>query len=315
MRLSSLHPDIKNFIWQQGIGSPFLGNVYAVLKPGTNGESYWSGKLSSGQGKPTIALANSELQSNQNDTVILTPESHSLSAALNISANCTNWIGAAHGKLNVRSRIGMSTAFTPMITVSGYGNYFKNIYTMHGTAEADAIGWLISGERNAFDTVHFGGPMNADQGAHASYEGVAIDGSECSFNNCIFGTDTIGRAEASPNVTLGAETLTIFEHCIFLANLTDGDPVFIKAENTKGYTWALFNDCHFMAFNENYVTPMTKAIECTGSASCALNFAPNCTFQNVTALADDTDDTFVWYPQTFSTTTDTSALISAQLSV
>ena len=51
-----------------------------------------------GKGKPTIALANSELQSNQNDTVILTPENHSLSASLTISANCTNWIGAAHGK-------------------------------------------------------------------------------------------------------------------------------------------------------------------------------------------------------------------------
>lgn len=70
-----------------------------------------------------------------------------------------------------------------------------------------------------------------------------------------------------------------------------------------------------MAFNEDYVTSMTKAIECTGTKSCALNFAPNCTFQNVTALADATDDTFVWHPQTFSTTTDTLALISAQLTV
>lgn len=315
MYLRSLNKDLRNFLFKQGVALPAIGDVRMVLKAGTNTESYWTDKVPAGYKFSTMADVNAEVQSLQNDCVIITPESHSLAAALTISANGTHWVGAALGKMNVRSRIGMSTTFTPMITVSGYGNSFHNLYTMHGTAAGDYVGWSITGARNAFYNVHFAGPMAAAQGGHASYEGVTIDGSENFFKDCVFGTDTIGRDETTPNITLGAGTLTVFENCLFLCNLTDGDPNFIKAENTTGYTWALFKGCTFMAFNSNYATAMTKAIECTGGASCALVFDPMCVFQNVTALSDATDDVFVWYPVTFSTTTDTAALLSVKLAV
>ena len=315
MKVQSLHDNLANFLWKQGVPIPMIGDVRMVLPNGTNSNEYWRNLAPASRQFPTITDANNEIQSLQNDTVLITPEDHSLAAALTISKNGTHWIGASAGKMNMRSRVGMGAAFSPMITVSGYGNTFHNLYTKHGTAAADYVGWAISGARNGFYNVHFGGPMEAAQGGHASYEGITIDGSENYFKDCVIGTDTIGRDEASPNVTLGAETLTIFENCIFLANLTDGDPVFIKVENTAGYTWALFKACTFMAFNSNYATPMTKAIECTSGSSCALVFDPLCTFQNVTALSDAIDDSFVWYPTTFSTTTDTAALISAKLSV
>uniref|UniRef100_A0A6H1ZP21 Pectate lyase n=1 Tax=viral metagenome TaxID=1070528 RepID=A0A6H1ZP21_9ZZZZ len=316
MRLQSFHQDFKNYLYQQGIPLMGAGNVFWVLKNGTQSKTALSRLVSPGFYSPTIADVNTRLNSLQNDIVVITPESHSLGASLTISANGTHWVGADVPKrMNQRTRIGMSTAFSPMITVSGYGNSFHNLYTMHGTAAADYIGWRITGARNAFYNCHFGGPMNALQGGHASYEGVSIEGSECYFKDCVFGTDTIGRDEASPNVTLGVGTLTVFDNCTFLCNLTDGDPLFFSVENTSGYTWAQFRNCMFMAFNSNYATAMTKAFEMTGGASCAMVFDPLCVFQNVTALSDATDDTFIWYPVTFSTTTDTAAMLSVKLAV
>lgn len=295
---------------------PGAAAVQVCCRSGYAADEYWRSQVRTANYSTTIPDAYDKLVSGRNDVLLLSPDSHSLAASLTWAHNLAHLIGMnAPGGMNTRARIGMSTTFSPMITVSGYGNSFQNIYTMHGTAVTDYIGWTISGARNVFRRVHFGGPMNAAQGGHASYEGLAIDGSENLFEDCIIGTDTIGRDEASPNVTLGAGTLTTFRRCTFLANLTDGDPLFIKVENTSGYTWAKFEDCTFMAFNSNYATAMTKAIECTGAASCALVFTPGCVFQNVTALSDATDDVFVWYPVTFSTTTDTAALLSVQLSV
>lgn len=316
MRFQSYNQNLQNFFLKIGLPVPFLGDVHTVLKGGTATEDYWSSLIPAGFRYSTVAKAFANVGTLQNDVVLITPESHSLGASLTIDENAVHVVGAAaETALNVRTRIGMSTAFTPMITVSGYGNSFHNIYTMHGTDAADVMGWRITGARNSFRNVHFGGPMNAALAGDASYEGVSIEGSECYFKNCVFGTDTLGRDEASPNVTLGVGTLTTFEDCTFLCALSDGDPLFFSVENTSGYTWANFKRCTFMAFNSNYATAMTKAFEMTGSASCAMVFDPSCVFQNVTALSDATDDTFIWYPVSFSTTTDTAAMLSVKLAV
>jgi hypothetical protein len=254
-----------------------------------------------------------------NNVIVVSPDSHSLAAALVLNKNMTHVVGdfplVGGPALNGRARFGMSTAFTPMITVSGSGNLFQSLYTMHGTAAADYIGWLISGARNRFREVHFGGPMAALQGGHASYEGVAIDGSENYFKNCVFGTDTIGRDETSPNVTLGAGTLTTFDGCTFLANLTDGDPVFVAVENTSAYTWAQFKNCQFLAFNSNYATQMTVAFKFSGGVSCAMVFDNNCQFQNVAAICDTAYDQYIWLPRQFVSTTDTEGMRSVQLTI
>ena len=264
----------------------------------------------------SLSSACNAMVTGRNDKLLIYPGSHSLSSGLTVSQNMCIFEGTHYGpRMNKRSRIGMSTTFTPLITVSGYGNTFKNLYTMHGTAATDLVGWKIDGARNAFYGVHFGGPMNADQGGHASYIGVDINGTENTFVDSVFGTDTIGRDEASPNVTLAAGTLTYFKDCLFLCNLTDGDPLFFSVENTSGYTWAMFENCRFYAFNENHATAMTKAFDFTGGSSCAMIFDNNCQFVNVTALSLDTEDQYIWLPRTFSSTTDTEGMISVQLAI
>lgn len=264
----------------------------------------------------TLLAAYNKTVTGRNDRIWLSPDSNSLGASLTWSKNLVHLFGAGPvGFMNQRTRIGMSTTFTPMITVSGYGNWFHNIYSMHGTAAGDYVGWAISGARNVFTNVHFGGPMIAAQGGHASYVGVDITGSENSFRNCVFGTDTIGRDEVTPNVQLGAGTLTYFENCTFLCNLTDGDPVFVKADNTSGYTWAIFKDCTFHAFNANYATGMTAAFTFSGGSSCAMMFKGNNDFINVSAISDTAYDQYIWLSRRFVTTTDTEAMRNVQLTI
>jgi hypothetical protein len=218
--------------------------------------------------------------------------------------------------MNQRARIGMSTTFTPMITVSGYGNLFANLYTMHGTAAGDYIGWLISGHRNAFRSIHFGGPMHADQGGHASYVGVDITGTENYFKSCTLGTSTIGRDEATPNFRVGPGTRTVFEDTIFMCYLTDGDPVFGEINNTSGTTEVWFRgNCQFIALNANWATPMTKAFNITSGSTCGLYFSNDCQFINVTALSAADKDQYIFMPRQFVTTTDTEGMISVPLSI
>lgn len=269
----------------------------------------------------SITTADDLIRTGYGDALILqqSTSSISLAAAYTWSKNMCAIIGNSAGLMNHRSRIGMSTTFTPMITVSGYGNLFANLYTMHGTAVGDLVGWLVSGDRNAFHGVHFGGPMNAAQGGATGYIGVNVTGTENYFKDCVLGTSTIGRDEATPNVKLGPGTRTVFENCIFQCYLTDGDPVFITADNSSGTTEAWFKNCQFIALNANWATAMTVALTATapgsGGATCGLYFDNNCQFVNVTATCANDVDQFVWLPRQFVTTTDTEGMRSVQLSI
>jgi hypothetical protein len=268
-----------------------------------------------GSGFKTLTTAEDKLESLKNDAIILeaSASSVSLASAFTWDKSLCGLIGTARNKMNQRSRIGMSAAFTPMITVQGYGNLFANLYTMHGTAAGDYIGWLISGARNAFENVHFGGPMIAAQGGHASYNGVHVTGSETYFNGCVFGTNTIGRDELTPNVTLGPGTITVFDNCLFTAAVDDTDPYFIAVTNSSSYTQAFFNNCKFLAFSPNHAAKMAVAFTFSAGAtgySTDIVLDQNCTFAGVTKLAISDCMKYIWVPTVFAATADELNLIA-----
>lgn len=314
LNLKTFDQNFSNFLFKQGVVVPAVGEVNLVLKAGTTTEEYWGARVLPEYTHATIAEANSNLESLRNDVVIITGESHSLDASLTVSANEVHYVGASMGGMFARSRIGMSTAFTPMITVSGYGNSFHNLYTMHGTAAGDYMGWRITGHRNKFYNCHFAGPLNAAQGGHASYEGMSIEGTGNEFHNCIFGTDSVARDEITPNVTLAAGSNTIFKDCYFDCQLTDGDPIFVKVENNTT-TIARFQNCMFTAMNPNWATAMTVAFTFSAGATAGIYLDNNCNFVNVSALCAADKDQFIWLPRAHATTTDTQGCISVQLSI
>jgi hypothetical protein len=265
-----------------------------------------------GNGLKTLTAAYAKLETLKNDCIILEQSAStvSLASAFTWSKSLCGLIGTSRNRFNQRSRIGMSTTFTPMITVSGYGNTFANLYTMHGTAAGDYVGWLVSGERNTFENVHFGGPMAAAQGGHASYNGVSVTGSENYFNGCVFGTSTIDRDELTPNVTLGEATYTVFENCIFTMSIADTDPYFIAVANAGGNTQAFFKNCMFYAMNPNHSSAAAVAFTFSGGSTAAMILDSNCTFANVTKLAASASMKYIWAPTVFAATADELNLIA-----
>lgn len=293
-------------------GVPGVSDVYQVTTTSTSAGpySFWNKWFKPRSNMYTaLATAEAALTGGINEVVMLSPESHSLSATLTWDKNMTHLVGQyPPATMSHRARIGMSTAFSPMITVSGYGNLFKNIYTMHGTAAADYIGWNITGHRNTFENVHFAGPMVAAQGGHASYEGVVTTATDLLFKSCVFGSATIGRDEVSPcldiNVPSSAYAHVVIEDSTFLNYLTDGDPVFIKFNNDSGMLVVELKNCRFIATSSSMNTAQTVAFNFTGSATCAVIVDPNCTFVNVSHIAASASHTYIWQPTVFAATAD-----------
>jgi len=218
-------------------------------------------------------------------------------------------IGTAQNRVNQRSRIGMSTTFTPMITVSGYGNYFANLYTMHGTAAGDYTGWYVTGSRNCFDNVHLAGPMAALQGGHASYVGNYITGTENLFKNCVFGTYTIDRDEVAPTLKIGPG-FNMFEDCTFVMSISDTDPYHILFDNSSASTEVWFKNCQFHAFSANQANKAAVAFTFSGGYSADIVLDSRCSFSGITKIAASASMKYVWMPTVFAATADELNLIS-----
>jgi len=254
----------------------------------------------------SLAAAYALTTSLKNDQMFLYPSASALSLAANhdFSKHLGSFIGT-HWGINEhhRSRIGMSTAFSPFLTVSGYGNQFANLYTQHGTAEADYVGWLISGVRNSFHNVHFGGPFNADQADHASYVGVDITGTEAYFKGCMFGDSSIARNAANYNVQLAAGVTATFEDCTFRMFVDGSDSMFVNFKNTSSVTMAYFKNCRFIVLSANMATSIDEAFNFTSGSTALAMLDSRCEFHKVTAITNAADDVYVYLARPHVTTT------------
>lgn len=313
MHVRSLHNDLRNFLFKSGVPLAAVGDVHMVLKAGTATEEYWGARLPRDFQHATVALANSNIQSLQDDTVIVTGEGHSLAESLTISKNETHWVGtAAPGRMAHRSRIGMSTTFTPMLLVSGSGNSFHNIYLQHGSAIGDYVGVEITGSRNSFFNCHFAGPLNAAQASDANFAGVTILAAETYFSGCTFGNFTQSCDEATSLLVQKAGCgQTILENCYFFIRASDGDPCFITLTNTTDTGDVILKNCTFVS----QVTTLTVAFKATGSGLGRIIMDPMTTITGVTNISDATDDSYIMIPRTFSTTTDTESNVTVALAV
>lgn len=309
IRSKNLAPELRSDI--AGQGSNILGvaeRIYCV-KAGDAPADYLAYKRPSDNIQYGLPAAYAQAVSGRNDQVIVTPSSHSLGDTLTWAKNMTHLSGSyPAGRFNVRNRIGMSTAFTPMVEVTGYGNVFSDIYTMHGTANTDLIGWRITGPRNTFNRVHFGGPMNAALGLITAYHGVSIGGAgrEISFNGCTFGTATIPRDEViSSNLqivysTSGSQIVTI-DDCLFVLMAADTEPVFIRVENTSSTIQVHIDNTRFFCHSTNMAVAAAVGIDVTSTATCAIMLGPNVQFFNTTLVCASADEPYVWVPDVQAT--------------
>ncbi|MCC7147137.1 MAG: hypothetical protein IT443_11885 [Phycisphaeraceae bacterium] len=180
-----------------------------------------------------------------------------LTAALDWNKDACNLFGiTAPSMISHRARISHLAAATaninPLFTVSASGCRFENFSFFQGTGEAATAEQLcnVTGSRNYFHNVHFGGMGAAVSGDSADSYSVLLDGgSENWFDHCTLGLDTQPRTGANATLKFrNSAARNIFESCIFPMNADATAPYFVDANAAFAIlSWALFDRCKFLA--------------------------------------------------------------------
>lgn len=235
---------------------------------------------------------------NYHDEVRLIAGTTSLSLAAGVtwSYNHTHLRGEGPRRmLNNRARIGHSANFATMLTVSGYGNEFENLYFMHGRGSATNTTLLdVTGARNTFVNCHFGGPFHATEAGTAAYRLVKLYNSETEFRNCVFGADTAAPNTTNSFVEFGNAAdppRAIFEDCLFVCIAANAGFTFLNVVAGAGAGLAIFRNCQFINISG---TSLTYGIDGTGLNNFKLAFDNRCFFAGCTDVVASTYESKVF---------------------
>lgn len=269
-----------------GGGIPFTGKRWFVDP--ANGNDNNPGNTPN-RALRTLSKAHDKAVAGRNDVVILigdggTAATARLTSSLAWSKNATHLVGvAAPTGIAQRARISHLTTATvninPLMTISASGCVFANFSFFQGIGQATTDEQLIdiTGSRNYFHNVHFGGMGHANGAARAGSHIIYLNGgSENTFERCVIGLDTIARSAANSSVKLrGAATRNVFIDCDFLMYATATSPLFVDANAANSIDrFAIFRRCNFL-----------PAANIGSAASPAAVVAPHAN-QNGTILLD-----------------------------
>lgn len=278
-----------------------IGKVLYV--DAANGKSQRTGR-SPGQANASIVTALSKAITGRNDLIKLlaSTSADNLAAALVWSKNLVHLIGeGSKGRYNQRSRLGHSANFSPILTISGYGNSIESAYFAHGRGSATNLVLLdVTGPRNSFINCHFGGPFHATEAGTAGYRLVKLESSETFFKGCVFGGGTIAATAALSFIEFGAQAdppRARFEGCTFI-NLVSAaggaGSTFLKVAAGCGAGLAEFSNCKFINIGS---TAMTVGIDGAGLGNFKMAFDSNCYFHGCTDVVADAYAASVVFPQ------------------
>lgn len=244
-------------------GVPIVGGIGSIPLTGT---WYFVDQTNGSDGNPgtadeplaTLARAHALCTANNNDVVVFTG-TNTQTSTLTWSKNKTHLIGqAAPTAIGKRARItGTGTVFSPLVSVTAEGCYFFNFATLYGFANASAqVLWSEGGDRNYYGNVEFLAFGTDEAAAHTGSRALVISKAsgnkgEHTFQNCVFGVDTIARTAA--NYTL---------------EIANGSPrnYFYNCEFTSYLTGSGANACHLLV-GSGGIDRYLKMYNCTFSAS------------------------------------------------
>lgn len=168
------------------------------------------------------------------------------------------------------NQLSTATGVSPMINVTGNGNVFSNVQFFQGVADATSlVNVQVTGDRNYFDNVHFGGIGNATMSAAGSAD-VKIDGgSENVFKSCVFGVDTAVRDADATNLWFdGSATRNYFEDCLFQGFISAAGYASVTVEDgTAIDRWTRFVRCRFLTESTNDGTQQTTVFNIKAAIS------------------------------------------------
>ena len=208
--------------------------------------------------------------SGRNDVVLYVAGADSLNltgaTALLWDKSYTHLVGVcAPTRVAQRARIFAPAAYaaSPLITVSGSGNIFKNLYIFDGVAHAASlIDVKVTGSRNYFQNVHFAGGGATENaingGASLNLNGAA---SENLFEDCTIGLDTVAAATGMDGLLLDGGTATVhgtrnmFKNCLFNMWASNNGAAFVEMMTIYDIDrFLLFQKCLFLNFGTTMAT-------------------------------------------------------------
>ena len=239
-----------------------------------------------------LATAEGLAAGGRNEVLLLSPDSHAQAAALTWAKNMVHLVGMyGPAYQNMRSRIGHSAAVVPLLTVSGQGNTFANLYFPYGLGTADVNLLTVTGNRNSFVRCHFL-PTNEVQLNNAAFDLVRLGAAETYFYKCYFGGDTIPWTNG--NMIEFQATVepprVVFEDCMFVMNADNAQVTFLKTIAGLGRCTIIFKRCMFL----NLGTSLTLAIDGQGLDTARMIFDIGCTFAGVTDIVMASRESKVW---------------------
>lgn len=204
---------------------PTQGNTYYVRpRTGSDGNN---GK-DSAFAFATLAQAKAAMTADQNDTVFMFAESNTAGSTTDYQSSALDWskdgchiIGVGSGvMIGQRARIAqLSTVKTieDLFTVSADNCLISNIEIFQGVASGTQTAGravVVSGQRNHVVNCQISG-IGDTSFDDANARSLAVTGAENHLEHCYIGLDTVIRATATAEVTVGDVARTIFEDCFF----------------------------------------------------------------------------------------------------
>lgn len=261
---------------------PFIGNYIFVQEVSSSILPYGTyGGLGTAQSPyNTLEQALAAATAGNNDVIFLIGTVHP-TASIAWSKNNVHLVGLCDPiRRGKRARISVtgSTAYGPLVNVTGNGCMFANFGTFFGwsvTGSSSPIAWRDTGGRNSYDNVEFLGfgdgtasTGTANQtGARAFL--LSTSTGETTWRNCVFGVDTITRDATNYTLEIagGAPRCTL-ENCDFEAYLgssgASSSHLLIGSAGIDRYL--NINGCRFMNSIGSAATAMTQCLNVSSSA-------------------------------------------------
>jgi len=244
-------------------GAPFFTGRWFFVDA-VNGSDAYDGSAETPM--RTIPAAYALMTEGNNDVLVLvgkpttaaqTTGTFRLSATLDWAKAACHMIGmCAPTSVAQRARISTATGATaninPLMTLSAADCYWGNFSFFQGVGEAATDEKLINitGDRNYFNNIQFGGMGHANGAARAgSYIIKLDDGDENTFQSCVIGLETVqrGAANASVVVTNGSQRNQFYDCQFMMSAKTDTSPLYLdlSAANCLNGSSMTFRRCLF----------------------------------------------------------------------
>jgi hypothetical protein len=258
-------------------GLPGVSDVYQVTTTSETAgpKTFWDKWFKPHSNAFTsLITAEAALTGGINEVIMLSPESHALASMLTWDKSNSALIGQSPDdcRMNQRSRISMSANFATMITVSGDGNLFKNLYIPHGRGSATNVNCLtVSGDRNTFYNCHFAGPQNDTEADTSGYDLIRLTtAEETVFKKCFIGNMTIDSTAVNLVEKQTGSGAVLFDECIFYINSSGASNTILKLDTGIMARPIIFKDCIGIvagtaltyAITGDFLGASTKAILC-----------------------------------------------------